>query len=63
MIRRAQQSKRWRDLQKKAPKGIHFLRARDDLTRLMSAESLRRDGRGGTIEKAPVRFGPPKEKA
>lgn len=44
------------------PAGIHFLKRVDDLTRLMSKESLEMDGRGGRVERPPPRnrFGPKK---
>lgn len=45
----------------KAPRGVHFLHRRDDLTRLMDAASMLKDGRGGTVSKPPVRFGPHKK--
>lgn len=43
---------------RKVPSGVNFLNHPTDLIRLMSPESLAMDGRGGRIEKPPVRFGP-----
>jgi hypothetical protein len=39
------------------PAGVHFLKRRDDLVSLMSSASMAKDGRGGVIEKKPIRFG------